>query len=453
MTQKRVRLGACVLGLFALGQIAGLGCGGDVVQGDCAEAADFTSCVSEGATGDTPGVCLTGSCEPLVPCPSGGCDGEGPRFLLPDTNLRECYGPSPDGTDGTIECPGTPGGPDCATTDYCGEDAQYGWDVDHASSERFTVEGVSGEPVVTDGITELSWHGCAAGQGGDQCGGEATRMDWFDAVAFCEGSDWGAHSDWTLPDSHQLHSIVDFGRTSPALDTSVFVNAPSQFQQEYDQWWIECVWTGTDYAGDSSVAWVMMSNSGDISEGSGTTYHLNDKAANGWEGCYVYCARGGKAPVEHERYVVLAQVAGEPVVADTSTRLMWQGCSAGQQGSDCTPVADMMDWQSSLAFCEGLTWGGFDDWRLPNVRELHSLVDTTRERPAIDDHAFPNTPYYGPITHNNAGQYWSSTARSYNSFALYVAFGTGFSHFYEQPEDRHVRCVRGAVVYGNTIDM
>jgi hypothetical protein len=44
---------------------------------------------------------------------------------------------------------------------------------------------------------------------------------------------------------------------------------------------------------------------------------------------------------------------------------------------------------------------------------------------------------------NNAGQYWSSTARSYNSFALYVGFNSGFSHFYEMPEGRHVRCVRG----------
>jgi hypothetical protein len=123
-------------------------------------------------------------------------------------------------------------------------------------------------------------------------------------------------------------------------------------------------------------------------------------------------------------------------------QLVWQGCSNGQTGNDCTPQAGMLDWYESLAYCEGLSWGGFEDWRLPNVKELRSIVDESRDSPAIDASVFPNTPYYGPITDDNAGQYWSSTARSYNSFALYVEFGTGFSHFYEQPELRHVRCVR-----------
>jgi hypothetical protein len=236
---------------------------------------------------------------------------------------------------------------------------------------------------------------------------------------------------------------VDFSRTSPALDTSVFVNAPSEFHQDYDQWWIECVWSGSDYAGDTDVAWVLMSNSGDISEGSGTTYHLNDKAAAGWEGCYAYCVRGEAAPAEHERYIILEPVTNEPIVADTHTRLIWQGCSAGQQGADCQPVAEFMNWQNALPYCEGLVWGGFDDWRLPNIRELASIVDNTQVRPAIDTRAFPNTPYYGPITDDNAGQYWSSTSRDYNMFTLYVGFTSGFSHFYEQVEGRHVRCVRG----------
>ena len=103
----------------------------------------------------------------------------------------------------------------------------------------------------------------------------------------------------------------------------------------------------------------------------------------------------------------------------------------------------MISWKSSLAHCEGLTWGGKDDWRLPNVKELRSLVDTGKRSPAIDATMFPNTPYYGAgMTSQNAGQYWSSTARSYNDFALYVDFRSGFSHFYKQTEGRHVRCTR-----------
>jgi hypothetical protein len=77
------------------------------------------------------------------------------------------------------------------------------------------------------------------------------------------------------------------------------------------------------------------------------------------------------------------------------------------------------------------------------LRELRSLADLERESPAIDPAAFPHTPFYGIETNdNNAGQFWSATGRSYNDFALYAEFGTGFTHFFEQPEGRHVRCVR-----------
>ena len=109
--------------------------GPDATVADCSGAPDLTACT--GADAST-GICVASRCEPLAPC-AGGCAQTGPRFRLPDTNLRVCFGPSPDGTDGTIACPGTPGGADCATTDYCGEDAQYGWDAPHAAGARFTV--------------------------------------------------------------------------------------------------------------------------------------------------------------------------------------------------------------------------------------------------------------------------------------------------------------------------
>lgn len=149
------------------------------------------------------------------------------------------------------------------------------------------------------------------------------------------------------------------------------------------------------------------------------------------------------SPLKTQRFVKLTRVSNQPVVADTVTHLFWQACAAGQSGSSCSGEAKMIDWKSGLAHCEGLSWGGHDDWRLPNVKELRSIVDLSRRSPSIDTAAFPNTPYYGGTsTAQNAGQFWSATARWYNSFALYVAFGSGFSHFYKQTEGRHIRCVR-----------
>jgi len=71
--------------------------------------------------------------------------------------------------DGTIVCPGQPGDASCGATDYCGGDAQYGWDLANGVSERFEVDG-GDEPVVTDTITGHQWQGCAAGQSGGDPG-------------------------------------------------------------------------------------------------------------------------------------------------------------------------------------------------------------------------------------------------------------------------------------------
>jgi hypothetical protein len=406
----------------------------------CEAAGDLAPCATDG--GGLAGVCVDGACRVLAACAGGACP-EGPRTVLGDTGQRECFGPSPGESDGTIVCPGTPGGADCAETDYCGEDAQYGWDASHAVAERFAVSLVAAEPVVTDGITKLVWQGCSKGQSGASCAGEGELGDWFDAESYCDALDWGGTQDWTLPDAWELQSIADYSTTGPAIDGTAFVNTPHHFPEDMNAWWSECVWSKSSYAGDESVVWTLLVNNGDVSSTSGNPWHNNDKAASGWPGCYVRCVRES-APRTVERLFLRDPSAAEPVVDDAATRLEWQGCSNGQSGNGCEGSAALIDWKSALAYCEGLSFGGRTDWRLPNVMELRSIVDQTRISAAIDPSLFPNTPRYdgAPGTSNNAGQYWSATGRWYHDFALYVDYNFGFSHFYVQSEGRHVRCVR-----------
>lgn len=416
-------------------------CGGPGEPG-CDDLPELSACADDqGAHG----ICALGTCIALPPCPASGCDA-GLRTPIAPTNLRVCYGQSGDGIpDGTIDCPDAIGTDACADTSYCGTDAQYGWDAHHAASDRFerTVDG--DEPVVRDVVTGLRWMGCAHGQQGASCAGEGVRVDGFVAEDVCRDATWGGHDDWVLPSTHELHSIADFGRTSPAFDLNAFPNAPSGFAEDYEQWWIECAWTRTLYAQRDDVAWAIITNNGDVSQGSGAPYHLNDRAADGWEGCTVRCVRQSPGP-DHGRFVRRTPAPDEPVVIDTIGARVWQGCALGQRGEACTGAADKVGWAQALATCEGLGWGGYDDWRLPDIKELRSLVDERRNQPAIDSSAFPSTPFYGPDdTSDNVGQFWSSTARSYNNFALYADFSSGFSHFYRQDEGRHVRCVRGGL--------
>ncbi len=91
-----------------------------------------------------------------------------------------------------------------------------------------------------------------------------------------------------------------------------------------------------------------------------------------------------------------------------------------------------MTWESALAYAEGLTHGGYDDWRLPNAKELHSIVDYSRSpntsaSPAINP-LFDCTSILDPS--GNLGQYgyyWTSSplrdgVQQYSD-AVYFCFG------------------------------
>jgi hypothetical protein len=52
------------------------------------------------------------------------------------------------------------------------------------------------------------------------------------------------------------------------------------------------------------------------------------------------------------------------IVTDSKTKLMWQ------DNADASTVT--RNWQGAIDYCESLNFGGYNDWRLPNIRELQS---------------------------------------------------------------------------------
>lgn len=98
-------------------------------------------------------------------------------------------------------------------------------------------------------------------------------------------------------------------------------------------------------------------------------------------------------------------------VTDSKTGLVWARCSVGQvwDGSTCTGSASSHTHEQALSLAQSAI-----GWRLPNVKELSSIVDKGCMDPAIDSAAFPNTP---------SRAYWSSTPSAGNVFnAWYVIF-------------------------------
>jgi hypothetical protein len=88
---------------------------------------------------------------------------------------------------------------------------------------------------------------------------------------------------------------------------------------------------------------------------------------------------------------------GDSTVTDRCTGLMWQKNTADVNGDGQS--TDQVSWCDALAYCESLSFAGHGDWRLPNIRELESIVDYGRDPLTID-------PAFGAFE----SPYWSSTS-------------------------------------------
>ncbi len=90
--------------------------------------------------------------------------------------------------------------------------------------------------------------------------------------------------------------------------------------------------------------------------------------------------------------------------------------------------------EGAAAYCDGLEWGGFSDWRLPDIKVLASLSDSRTEATAIDLFAFPATP---------PGWFWSSTPYVLHpDYLWFFDFGDGHAKVADRYYGHALRCVR-----------
>lgn len=130
-------------------------------------------------------------------------------------------------------------------------------------------------------------------------------------------------------------------------------------------------------------------------------------------------------------------------ITDPETGLRWKKCSEGQRWSatdnNCTGIAEKYTWQAALQRAQTINTGigeNFSqfDWRLPNIKELASIVELRCVDLAINDTVFPNTP---------TDFFWSSSTYSYDSrFARFVDFSEGYDNQISRDRSLQVRLVR-----------
>ncbi len=210
--------------------------------------------------------------------------------------------------------------------------------------------------------TGLVWQKCILGQTSPSCTGTSTKLDWSSAVNHCNTLTL-AGKTWRLPNIQELATLIHYG-VNPAYYTTTFPNGGGSY------------WSSTTSSLSTSNAWA-------ASWSAGTAFTLvkTNSTMN-----QVRCVSGPSRTIVNN-----FTDNGDGTVTDHSTGLVWQKCSRGQtNNSSCSGSPTASDWNSALNYCNTLTLAG-KTWRLPNIRELYSLVDTNKtSSPFIDTSYFPN---------------------------------------------------------------
>jgi hypothetical protein len=166
-------------------------------------------------------------------------------------------------------------------------------------------------------------------------------------------------------------------------------------------------WTASNYAFDpTDSAWILrFDNATSGASAKSNQHHVRLVRGEPWVG---------------QRYVVTTAaylVEGtNNAVIDRKTGLTWRRCLEGQfwSGSACTGSATTFNHQNALTRGNNL-----NGWRLPNVKELASLADLSRNIPGLDDGAFPGQ--------GGGRDTWSSTPATIAPVSAgYVAFSNGY---------------------------
>ncbi|MDO6459822.1 DUF1566 domain-containing protein [Granulosicoccaceae sp. 1_MG-2023] len=133
----------------------------------------------------------------------------------------------------------------------------------------------------------------------------------------------------------------------------------------------------------------------------------------------------------------------DDIIVDNVTGLMWQRCLLGLSGQDCaTGQAEFLSWPDALQAATDDRTGGYSDWRLPNIKELASLVEYACTGPAMDEDQFPNTGIQRSDGDDISFIVWSATPYYDSALIRYLDFSNAADNALARDSEQLVRLVR-----------
>jgi Protein of unknown function (DUF1566) len=334
-------------------------------------------------------------------------------YPIVDTDQSLCYD-----TSAVITAP-------AAGVAFCGQDAQI------AGNQPGYVVSEDGLTVY-DEITGLTWVFGPDTNGDGVVESPEDKLTWSGAQAHpttLNAADFGGYDDWRLPTIKELYSLILFsgedvmpeaptGET-PFIDTDVFEFVYGN--TEANERVIDSQYaSSTLYVGNSVEGQLLFGVN--FADGRIKGYGLT-MPGMGDKTFFVQCCRG------NPDYGVNGFADnGDGTVRDTATGLMWMQDDSAQG----------MIWEEALAWTEARnaeTYLGYSDWRLPNIKELQSIVDYTRS-PATTASAAIDPVFNSTGITNEAGEddyafYWSGTTHANGmggGYGCYVAFGRSLGY-------------------------
>jgi len=315
--------------------------------------------------------------------------------------------------------------------DNSGQDGEY-----NGNQASYTDNG---DGTITDNVTGLIWQQ-SPDSNEDGTINSNDKLTQAAAESYCSDLVLAEQSDWRLPDIKTMYSLIDFSgedvssytssNTSglnPFIDSNYFAFAygdTSVGERIIDvQYATSTLYVSTTMNGDETMFGVNMAD-GRI-KGYGMSLNNNEKTF------IVQCVRGNEIYGNNN-----FTDNNDQTISDIVTGLMWE------QNDSQSP----MNWDDAISQCENSTTANYTNWRLPNAKELQSIVDYTRS-PDTTSSAAINAAFNATSFTNEAGQtdwgsYWSSTthknmASAPGSSAVYVAFGRALGYMNNQWLDVH----------------
>jgi hypothetical protein len=301
--------------------------------------------------------------------------------------------------------------------------AFFGQDAQYTGNEPAYKD--NGDGTVTDLNTGLMWQS-----------DPGEKMTFRQAVAGAAKCRLAGYKDWRLPTIKELYSLILFSgtdpdpmsrnsaRQKPFIDRRYFkfqYGRPERGERVIDSQFATCTkYVSTTMRGDETMFGV------NFADGRIKGYGMRSPRG-GEKKFYVLYVRGntdyGKNAFKDN---------GNGTVTDKATGLMWMKADSGKLKAGKNKDGKL-NWQEALNWAENLKYAGYSDWRLPNVKELQSIVDYTRSpattNSAAIDAVFEMTSFIAESGEKDYPFYWTSTTHaglSRASTAAYVAFGRSF---------------------------